>query len=336
MKFRRLISTRWVWPVSGLLFASATAWSGPRITLSWYSDPASGAVGHRILCGFREFDYPYVFDVGDVTRATITLPDGGSEYHLAVIAYNAEGVESPPSEEVIYVPPGPPRLQPEKSSNQFTVRWNSIPGTGYRVLYKPELTANEWNPVSKIIVADATQTEWSTAFNTAAPSAFFKVQVIPNPGSPPELKLTQPNENELRFSWNCIPGRSYQILFKETLAAPDWIPLSPVLLTESTVLEWVTEIDPAAASGFFKLEMLPESERLPVTSITYDENERVQIAWNAIPGCRYQVFCKSDLSETDWTPLSDELVAEAVEMSWTVPEDASQPGVFYAVKELVD
>lgn len=334
MKLRKSKCPGWTSLAAGLIVLATTAWAGPKLTLAWQTDPNSGVAGHKILCGPETRNYTYVVDVGNVTRAGIRLPDGWPKYHLAVIAYNSEGLQSNPSEEVVYFPPGLPNLLAERKANEFTISWNSVPGKGYRVLHKSALTDTNWSPVSKLIVAEAPQSLWSTPINPAVDAAFFRLQIIDAPNAQPELRLERRGAADLRLSWDSIPGRGYRVLYKPELTAPDWTPISVVLTSESGLIDWFTQVNPELRSGFFRLEVIPDPEVLPVTNISFTPSGEIRLAWKSIPTRKYQIFHKADMSQTEWTPVSDALLAGSTEMTWTAPIDPAEPSGFYMVRAL--
>jgi hypothetical protein len=183
--------------------------AGPDVTLTWNTDtdPNSGVLGHRVLCGPKSGDYSIEYEVGDSTLATITLPDSWTEYYLAVVAYNSLGLTSEPSNEVIFRPRIAPTLQLMMSAgNELVITWNSIPGTGYRVLHCPEFGGTNWTAASPLIVADRTTTRWSATIDESVPSGFFQVEVVTISDAPPELRLATPSPGLLELSWNTVPG----------------------------------------------------------------------------------------------------------------------------------
>ena len=80
------------------------------VTLAWNanpptSDPATNTTGYRMHIGFASGNYTQSTDVGKNTTFTLTNLTSGSTYYFAVTAYDAAGVESPPSNEVSFTAP---------------------------------------------------------------------------------------------------------------------------------------------------------------------------------------------------------------------------------------
>lgn len=70
------------------------------VTLAWDASPSPDVAGYVICHGPESRStYPFRFDVGNVTRATIALPAGRTNY-VTVAAYDTSGMFSPYSNEI--------------------------------------------------------------------------------------------------------------------------------------------------------------------------------------------------------------------------------------------
>lgn len=87
-----------------LLFLALAA-HAQSINLAWTADVATliagtNPVGYDVLVGTQTGVYTQKFDEGNVSAATVALTPG--TYFAAVTAYNAAGIQSPPSNEVTF------------------------------------------------------------------------------------------------------------------------------------------------------------------------------------------------------------------------------------------
>jgi hypothetical protein len=335
VKFRKPNLTRVV-----LLWVSLALWvnaalADSTVTLSWYSDPEADVAGHKIVYGFESGVYPFVIEVGDVDSATITLPERDGPYYIAVVAYTHEWIDSVPSEEVVFAPPKLPRLQlTRQAGTGLLVSWSSVPGTGYRVVFKNQLDASAWNPVSKVIIAESAVTEWMAQIDPAQPGGFFAVEVFANPNEPPRLQMLITNRTDLKLAWNTIPGRGYRVLYKPTLDQGEWTPVSAVLLSEGASLEWVTQIEPGSPSGFYRLQVIDDPEAVPAARLDFGANRQMRLTWTAVPDRSYRIFHKRELNEPTWEPYSEVFTASDVSMNWDIPIDPTSPSGFFKVEML--
>ena len=80
-------------------------------TLLWDNNPAGDmVVGYRVYSGAASGIYTSVLDVGDSTSAFIPVSETAPTY-FAITAYNADGLESGFSSEVVYTPGPQPKSQ---------------------------------------------------------------------------------------------------------------------------------------------------------------------------------------------------------------------------------
>jgi hypothetical protein len=79
------------------------------VTLAWDPSPSSGIAGYRLHYGTSSGTHPNIINVGNVTTATVSRLTAGQKYYFVATAYNAVGLESPPSNEVsVTVAANPP------------------------------------------------------------------------------------------------------------------------------------------------------------------------------------------------------------------------------------
>ena len=89
-----------------LLFCIFVLFAGPgytaQVTFAWKPNTGENIAGYRIYYGTASRVYNWFFDVGNASTYTVTdLPDGGT-YYFAATAYDASGIESTYSAEVIW------------------------------------------------------------------------------------------------------------------------------------------------------------------------------------------------------------------------------------------
>jgi len=111
---RQIVAVRWtaflprIAPLlAGLLSLAQDAQS---VTLAWDLDTDPTVVGYRLYYGTSSGSYTQRSDVANTTTATISNLAVGFTYFFVVRAYNAFGLESPPSNEVSFTPTANPAL----------------------------------------------------------------------------------------------------------------------------------------------------------------------------------------------------------------------------------
>jgi hypothetical protein len=149
------------------------------VTLAW--DPSGADVaGYRVYYGSASRAYFTSIDVGDNTSCSVSNLVVGSTYFFAVTAYNALGVESDYSGEILYT--ARPKIQTVTGDeNGLTLTWESPPGTLFRVFATQSLVDPVWVDVSGPLLALSGATSWRHARTSSDASMFYRVEVIVSP-----------------------------------------------------------------------------------------------------------------------------------------------------------
>jgi hypothetical protein len=85
--------------------ASTSAGGGSAsIRLAWDASPDGRVTGYRILFGTEPGNYSGSMRVGNQTTATLTGLESGTKYYIVAVAFDAEGNESGPSNQLEVVP----------------------------------------------------------------------------------------------------------------------------------------------------------------------------------------------------------------------------------------
>src|SRR5262245_35490574 len=84
------------------------------VQLAWDPSADDSVVGYTVFYGSASGYYEYSMPVGTATNATIAYLENGTTYFFTVTAYNDDGVQSDPSNEIAVTTPGgtPPNLPP--------------------------------------------------------------------------------------------------------------------------------------------------------------------------------------------------------------------------------
>ena len=84
------------------------------VTLGWNASPDRNAVGYFLLYGTTSGVYTNQLDVGNMNSATVTGLQANVMYYFSVVAHDATGQQSPPSNEIAYTVPAdsPARTPP--------------------------------------------------------------------------------------------------------------------------------------------------------------------------------------------------------------------------------
>jgi hypothetical protein len=138
------------------------AFADETIELGWTPDTDPDVVGYVVGYGTTSGQYTDHVAVGLGAVATVTNLQAGSTYYFEVTAYNAEGLASPPSQEISYTVP---------SQNVLVLSLSPI-GGGLFTLSFPTL-ASQWYEVQASTDLQTWNTIWVTAVATSNASVQF-------------------------------------------------------------------------------------------------------------------------------------------------------------------
>jgi fibronectin type 3 domain-containing protein len=97
----------------------ASSSQAANVTLGWDPSTDTDVAGYNVYYGPGTQNYTNMVDAGNSTTCSIFGLVIGATYYFTVTAYNELGLESPPSEEIVYqIPPGlyPPKIPPASAT----------------------------------------------------------------------------------------------------------------------------------------------------------------------------------------------------------------------------
>jgi fibronectin type 3 domain-containing protein len=86
--------------------------SGLTIALAWNPSPDANVAGYYVVYGLTADTCTNQLDAGASTNATVYGLQAGVTYYFVVTAYDDNGLESAPSNEIVYTAQNPPPASP--------------------------------------------------------------------------------------------------------------------------------------------------------------------------------------------------------------------------------
>jgi hypothetical protein len=129
------------------VFISAKAAVLPAVpcTLAWNSSSDISVTGYALYYGMTGSGVTNRLDVGTAQTATLSNLTVFSNYFFYVVAYNAAGVESAPSNLLLYSPPALTRLRlSQLADGSMRIQFRAGTGVVCRVEYASTLATAQW------------------------------------------------------------------------------------------------------------------------------------------------------------------------------------------------
>ena len=119
------------------------------VRLSWNPSPDTTVAGYRVYYNLASLPATNRQDVGPSQTAFFTNLTASSSYAFYVVAYNATGEESLPSNTLYYSPPALSKLSLAKQANgSMRIQLKSAIGTSCRIQYSSSLTSPIWQTLT--------------------------------------------------------------------------------------------------------------------------------------------------------------------------------------------
>lgn len=131
------------------------------VTLTWNPSKDSSAVGYKLYFGLESYNYTTWVDVGNVTQATVALPDGISTFFFAATTYDRNGNESDFSDETMIHPSTSGTTAPMNSITQANMAGGVF-----------DFTVNGATGTQQVVEASTDLVNWVPVATNAAPFVF--------------------------------------------------------------------------------------------------------------------------------------------------------------------
>jgi hypothetical protein len=169
--------------VAGLLAlamveTAVAADEGAPVTLAWDANAEPDLAGYRVHYGLTSGAPSQSVDIGKEPTVTLTGLTARTTYYVVVTAYNTEGVESFPSDEIAFSPlavptttftmeplAAPPAGDPALTASAATISgWTSLPAGGFSFV----ITANPGQTLAVYVSKD--MINWELLGTTSNPT----------------------------------------------------------------------------------------------------------------------------------------------------------------------
>ena len=248
---------RWAW-----LLATPIAWlclakPAPGLLLAWKPSPDPSVVGYAVLYGTNSGSYTMRIDVGNQTNATIQLPKNGATYYITVVACAFDGMESLPSNEVSYVPPGGLSIFQSASSPNQLIRFSVGRDQEWQLQVSEDLV--DWRILSQITaLADG----WIDLVDSAprsGPARFYRLASAPrdlstqgsNLPSGALLVSRSANAPNIQIRFSLEPAGHWQLEASEDLV--QWVSLCEISAQADGWIDVFDPIVPCRSARFYRL-----------------------------------------------------------------------------------
>jgi len=147
------------------------------VPLAWNPSPSTDVTGYRVYYGSASGNYTNSVLVGNVTTNMVTGLAAGVTYYFSITAVNADGQESPFSNEISFVP-GVSAVQIRTAPvGQFALTVSGLIGHTYQVEATQDLMT--WTVIGTVTLGDSGSLDFTDTNAARFPQRFYRTEEAP-------------------------------------------------------------------------------------------------------------------------------------------------------------
>ena len=158
--------------------AQAATVSGPyAAVVNWIRSPDPKVIGYRMYCGTNSGHYLISYPTGNVTSNLVAGMAAGVTYFFAVTAFGTNGIESPFSEEINFVP-GQPLVQLRAAPNhQFALTLAGLIAHSYDIEATQDFQT--WSVIGNVTTGAAGSMSFTDTNAALFSRRFYRTKATP-------------------------------------------------------------------------------------------------------------------------------------------------------------
>jgi hypothetical protein len=328
---RILVLLLGAWLMGPLPVAGQPATNAAPITLGW--DPSSdpGVQGYAVYYGPTTSGNLTRIPTGTNLFCRLTNLVVGTTYRIYAVSYSAFGVESLPSNEVLYKPTVPalpvPRLQITQLSNRSMRLQYPAPAAGnYAVQFAATPDAPLWQTLTNVVIGAAAEIAVTDLTARKVSQRFYRIAHSAQPlvvGLSVALQAT----GHMKLGALTPPEAYVQIQFAAQLGG-SWTPLAQVFADAEGRVTYTDTAAPSTGNRYYRMVVLPPPPLTHMT-ITRLANGHMKLTGTAPAGAVCRVLSASQLNSTNWPVLATVTANAAGELEYVDTTAAQASSRFY-------
>lgn len=231
------------------------------ITLSWNASPDTGVRGYAVYYGLTTQSAKTRVDVGANLSCRITNLIAGATYRIYAVCYDALGIESVPSNQLLFTPPAPPipaagpRLQITKlADGSMRLSYKATPGQVCAIQF-----ASTPNPVAWQTLTNVTANSLSNVIATdisakQVPQRFYRVALSAQPLLS-AISIARQSDGNMLLKGSAPPGAACRVLYATKPNPTSWQLRANVVADAEGRINYLDNTAKIASSRFYRVAM---------------------------------------------------------------------------------
>jgi hypothetical protein len=233
--------------VTGLFFAwmnEATAVVIPpqltTVRLGWNAAPDLEVRGYAIYYAPTNSAVVKRVDAGNVVTCVLSNLVVGTTYWIHAVSYDAFGLESVPSNEILHTattnatvaPAGPKLEMVRQADGRVTLNYRANPGQVCGIQFTSKLNPPHWQTLTNVTANSLSNVVALDASARTVPQRFYRVALSPQP-LVSAVKITRLPTGAMRLEWNAPPLAVCRVQRASSPKPAPWSPLASNVVTDA-------------------------------------------------------------------------------------------------------
>lgn len=231
------------------------------ITLGWNAASDVTVRGYAIYYGKASLSAYTRLDTGTNLSCAISGLVVGVSYRIYAVSYNAQGIESLPSNELTFtpttpaVPNEPPRLQIARlSDGNMKLSYPAGTNTTCAIQFAATPTAQYWQTLANVPANQAGDIIATDMSASRVPQRFYRVALSPQPLVSAITIARQPN-GTMRLDWMTPPGAAARIQSASSPTAKTWSTRATIISNDEGRASYTDPTAAQASARFYRVVM---------------------------------------------------------------------------------
>jgi len=243
-----------------LTCSGAAAIMAAPITLAWSAASDPNVRGHAIYYGLAQQSTTTRVNVGTNLFCRITNLIATATYRIYAISYDAQGLESIPSNQLYYTPPVPPaptgpRLQiTRQTDGSMRLNCQATPGQVCSVQFAATPNPAYWQTLTNVTANSMSNVVAVDLSAKQVPQRFYRVALAPQPLLS-ALTITRQADGNMLLRSTAPPGASCRVLYATKPDATSWLTRATVLADAEGRISYLDTTAKNANSRFYRMVM---------------------------------------------------------------------------------
>jgi len=248
---------------AGFLFsmncAVAAVTNAAPITLAWSAAPDPDVAGYAVYYGLVSQSAVTRVNVGANLSCKITNLIANLTYRIYAVSYNAAGLESIPSDELLYTPPvtvappAGPRVQLTKQADgSMRLNYTATPGRICGIQFAATPNPPFWQTLTNVTATSLSNVVAVDISAKQVPQRFYRVALSPQPLLS-AVPITRQADGNMLLRGTAPPGASCRVLYATKPNPTSWLTRATVLADAEGRITYLDTTAKNASSRFYRV-----------------------------------------------------------------------------------